>query len=317
MRAQIATALTFIALMICPASEHPDFGIFEIYEFPSPIGVVACKNFTNGKNQKTKTIYFVEKAQAGESMHSGRNRKSLTETDLLIHSETEYFYENDRLVLETRFRGPNHVLDRTTKYIYEEPHVVIAETYRADQTQEWRAVRRNGTSVLEVRYDDSGQRVIAITGNLSEASPDILAWGPPENQVSISAQMEKQSGSLTDMAVNIIIRNQASESQRLISGPTYYEEMSLELRDASGNLIPQDADYITACAKRFAELNPGRKAEWQTLWPGRAKVFASAYPLTYWYPKLSPGKYTLVVHRSLNGADYKLTSNPTRFEITD
>lgn len=313
MKVQIALTVITAALMICPARGYTDSGILEFYDFPSPIGVVACKTFTNEKNQKAKTIYFVEKAHSGES----RNLKPLTEADLSIHSETEYFYENDRLVREADFRGPNHVLQRTTKYIYEEPDVVIAETYRADQTLEWRVTRRNGTSVLEVRYDDSGQRVIAATGNLSEADPNILAWGPPENKVSISAQMEKQSGSLADMAVNIIVRNQGTESQRLFDGPTYYEEMSLELCDASGNQVAQDPAYINACAKRFAELNAGRKAAWQTLSPGRAQVFTSAYPLTYWYPKLSPGHYTLVVHRSLNGPDYKLTSNPARFEITD
>ncbi len=168
-----------------------------------------------------------------------------------------------------------------------------------------------GKTVLE--FDDSGENLIAIRGQLPDDIDLAYGWGPLIKGLSLGIGANTLKGSLDDICITESVKN-LSSTQKLLLSTFWYHLIKMELHDSTGKVVLQDEQQIKKRTTEFIRRNHGIHEGSRSSEPGDAQSFGD-YQLNLWYSDLAPGKYTLVVKRRSTGDVFDLLSNTLSLEI--
>ena len=280
-----------------------------IYPYESQIGTVARRVFRDSQGRVAKTIYY----RLTQDLRSARGPHS--EEMLAVQSIVLHKYDEESREARTEHYDPRMVLKRIrlTKY---NPHGEKASHMwlRSDGSREYEIRYSKHGSPSHLYFDESGARLVAVSGVLPQDVDLAHGWGEEVAGLSCGIAPSSPRGPLEEIRIYVSVRNQSEHPAEVLTALPY-QTVQMVLRDGQGALVPQDEEYIGKRDSALVRLNRGPSDNLQTLAAGQARHYRS-YELREWYSGLAPGSYSLTVRRRASGEELSLVSNTISIEIT-
>ena len=293
------------------SSALSESGVLEIYPRESQNGTIARRIFTDEHNHPIREIYY-------HARYSSKKPKD--ETDLVAYQVRLYTYNADH---RQEWMGeyspelwmgwyPNLVLERSLETHYNSSGKVDTSQWRdADGIVRYQIRYEKGDS-SHLYFDDTGEHLIGIRGMIPSdmnLSPFI---GKPIDGLVCWTGVNRSQVNLKDFYFYVTVLNLSTSERKIIRQPPYWD-VNVELKDASGHLVPQNVDYVTRRNKALSDRKHGVKDDIQTLSSHEAD--SGLYRLQDWYSNLPVGTYSLKIRRRADGNEFSLASKAVQLQV--
>ena len=282
---------------------------FTIYPQESQIGTVARRVFMDTEGRITKTIYY------GLRQDFRGARGPHSEEMLAVQSIVLHKYDEESREARTEHYDGHMILQRIKLTRYNSDGEKASHVWlRSDGSREYEIRYSNPRSALHLYFDDSGTKLVAVSGVLPQDVDLAHGWGEEVAGLSCGIAPSSPRGPLQEIRIYVSVRNQSEHPAEVLTALPY-QTVQMVLRDGQGALLPQDEGYIGKRNSALVRLNRGPSDNLQTLATGQARHYRS-YELREWYSGLAPGSYSLTVRRRASGEELSLVSNTISIEIT-
>ncbi len=299
-----AIALAILASHWCIASAACAESVnLNIYDEMTQNGTFAQKVFSDESGKPVRVIYYGSK----------RSTRPKIEEDLIPTKIELYRYENGLESWMGEY-SPDYLPKRALETSYDAAGDPTIRQWRdADGIVRYRMAFENKRCVSHLYFDDTGERLIGIIGKITEGLDLHYGWGRPFDGLACGVGVNRNPGKLDALEFQVNMRNVTDSPLRVLTGLPY-EEMKVELRDASGQLVPQDAERVRRQVKEMHRMNPQHRESLQTVEPNASQTFGPR-SLSWWYSDLPAGTYRLLVRRRITGPEFELVSKPLELTI--
>lgn len=280
-----------------------------IYPYESQIGTVARRVFRDSEARVTKTIYYRLR------QHFRSAKGPYSEEMLAVQSIVLHKYDEGSRQTRAEHYDPHMVLQRIRLTKYNSQGEKASEMWlRSDGSREYEIRYSKHGSPSHLYFDESGTKLVAISGVLPQDVDLAYGWGKEVDGLSCGIAPSSPRGPLEEIRIYASVRNQSEHPAEVLTALPY-QTVQMVLRDGQGALVPQDEEYIGKRNSALVRLNRGPSDNLQTLAADQARHYRS-YELREWYSGLAPGSYSLTVRRRASGEEFSLVSNTISIEIT-
>lgn len=252
-------------------------GELRIYERATQIGTVASREFKDDKGRLVKVIYY---SHADPYTNDFREQSTRTfdydEYGCPVKSKTY-----DRKSKLTRTEDVRCVDGTATRSL------TIARNSLGIKESEARHTATGATQTA-LQFDSTGEKVVAITGELPSDADLVHGWGNVAHGLALAIAANREKGSQQDLDVYVSIKNVGNDAGMIMVSPVV-----IELKDSNGQVVEQKIDYrlnrnqtrANECPSYLQMAAPGR---------GRAQPQYS-FNLGEQYERLAPGRYSMTI----------------------
>lgn len=305
-----------LAHSICLA--HDDEGKLIMYDMESEVGTVACREFRDDAGRLTKRIYYTLARPASRPASSPADSVEVQsfsfdgpfDPNKLVASGVEtYDHDVDGRVVRESSLSPTGVL-RSFR----------SQEYARDGTRSVsRSFKPDGRRVSETHYeprghidaqmtfDQSGRRVVRLTGRMPDDEQWVKEWGPASNGLMCRIDANNTSARLGQMSVTVSVRRLPG-GRAAIVGDFSVATVRPQLRDLAGKLVPIDQAALRRRHDELKRTNSLFQPRPIPIGDGES-AWAGSFELRDWYPNLEPGWYRLTIERRSTGEAFDLESN--------
>ncbi|HSE24853.1 MAG TPA: hypothetical protein VLB68_24540 [Pyrinomonadaceae bacterium] len=274
-----------------------------LYERATQIGTVANREFKDEKGRVVKAIYYTQ-----SGIPTGPIKAEL----LREQSIRTYSYNvHDCKIIEQHYE-PGPKLSRTynTECLDGTAIPRLTTIVRADGTREGEVRHsKTGSRQTILYFDKSGQKVVAISGQLAADIDLVHGWGQELDGFAAGIAPNQEKGRPQDLSVLVNIKNVSHSAEGMIT----MSPVLVELKDANGRIVGwkfaseafvgnDQADHCPAFMKEGAPLL------------GRSQQRAE-YGLNEQFGRLAPGRYSMTVSFCVSGQQERLVSNTIFLEV--
>jgi hypothetical protein len=278
----------------------------------SAIGTVANRTLRNSAGQVTKTIVYgldAKKIQQKDIMDGPYSEDMLAVRSIQIHK-----YDQNGREIRIEHHTRDLRLDRIMEVVYGgngQKECIVWLT--PDERRYYEIRYRDGHATSHLYFDDAGEGLIAIWGEIPKDVDLVCGWGQPVDDLSCGIAPNKFRGRVKDICISVSVRNLADHPARLVTGIQYHI-IRIELRDMDGAIVRQDVKHVDKRHKALLTMNRGPNEGFQTIGSNEAH-YSNGYRLAEWYRKIRPGRYYLTIRRRAATEEFSLVSNTIEIEI--
>jgi hypothetical protein len=269
----------------------------QIYHHQTQIGVIARRTFSDSRGRVLKSIYYTGSEDA---------TVPYTEAMLKPVSISLNKYDDQDRVIRSEVYDSRMTLSSYTeiKYVNEQERRETLYTAAGVRTYEIRFVGRR--TVAHLYFDETGKQLVAIRGQIPGDLP--FGWGETETGLACGITVTYHHATVdlrAGYAVQVNFKNSNSDCIQIPELPP----ADIELRDAAGRIV---TTQVTGKDRWQASREYG-----YVICAGEAGNTYPPYELSFRYPNLSPGRYSVRVRQAMPGRDRPLMSNAVTFEVSD
>lgn len=282
-------------------------GELTTYDTPSQNGTIAKRVFRDSSGRIAKTIYY----RSSEKASGPYPGETLQVSSIVIH-----LYDGAGRERREEYRGPDMQLHRIKDTVYRNGDKTAVVWRRPDGIREYEIRYSGGREVSHLYFDESGERLVGVKGEIPADIKLAWGWGVPSEGLACGIGANCTSGLLKHLRIFVSVRNLTETSAKVITALQYHE-IQVELRNTKGDAVPQNAAYIEERDRGLIRANHGLHESMQTIEPHNAGMFTGGFELREWYSDLPAGTYYLTVRRRGAGKEFNLVSNTLKIEIQD
>jgi hypothetical protein len=299
----VCCSMIILPTMLCRGADSNE-GELIIYETAGQTGIVAQRIVRDSNGLPIKTILY----GTASLSHSGPfPKETLSIRQIIIHK-----YDNFGRITQDNYYTPEMTLTRIRDTIYQGKDKTII-FHRVDRSKEYEIRYVENRTVSHLYYDDSGQKLIGISGVIPSDANLASGWGQPTDGLACGIGANDTDAPLKKISVQVSFRNLTDKPKKVVTAIPY-AEVKMELRDTKGNLILQNVQYIEEKNRHLVEMNHGTNEAIGTIPAFEAATYRS-YELREWYDSLAAGKYYLTVRCRSEGKNFNLVSNILELDI--
>ena len=284
------------------AAKASEAGQLRIYPQLTGMGTAANRMFLDKEGFPTKAILYKPRDPEAEP--------PFTEQMLIPAEVVRFEYDRQlRKPVRTAEYTPEMELTRIRETSYDKEGKVKSIVYRdgKGRLQEESLGQGPPESISHRFYNVTGKKLIAVKYVLPDDMDLAYGWGPEHDGLQCGIAPDRESGKLEEIKIWVTVKNTSQKPKKLGRG-LQYRILQMELRNADGNVVPQDAERIAERTEKL-KFEPGADGYRLTIRPGLAQASSQGYALSDWYQDLQPGRYTLTIRRRAGGKDFSLLSN--------
>ena len=277
-------------------------GELRLYTRATQIGTVASRTFKDDKGRDVKVIYY-----SGGGSFEGPYREELLR-EQSIHT---YTYDTHNCRIKSETYQPGMKLSRTEEVRCLDgtatPNLTIVRDVRDIKKAESRHTASGGTQTV-LYFDDDGNEVVAINGELPKDTDLANGWGVVFNGFACGIAANRKKGRQEELEIHATIKNISHDGAVIMMSPVL-----LELKDSTGRVIERKAAYRNDESKTQFEVCPTYMSQGTPQF-GRSQP-QPGYRLGEQYDRLAPGKYSLAISYCVAGVPGRLVSNTILLEV--
>jgi len=294
--------LLLLSVTVCAQVAEPK-GELTLYNRATQIGTVANRQFKDDKGRIVKVIYYT----GGGSFEGPYREELLREQSILLYTYDDH---NCRVRCETyepgmKLRGTEEVRCFEGNGT---PSLTTVRDVRGIKQIETRHTT-SGSTQTTLYFDNDGDKVVAINGELPTDADLAHGWGQMLNGLACGIAANREKGRQEDLQVHVTIKNVNHNAQ----GVLMISPILVELKDHTGRVIERKAAYTREQTRIESAECPTYLGQGAPL-AGRAQP-QTGYELGEQYDRLTPGRYSISITYCVSGQREKLVSNTIPIEV--
>ena len=279
-----------------------------IYPMETQNGTIARRTVTDEHQRPVREIYYRTNASP---------KSPTVESDLIPYVTRLYNYDRQGREEWMGEYSPKLILQRSFETLYEAEGRRQTRLWRdTDGIVRYQSRSENGSTVSHLYFDDTGKDLISIRGKIPPDMDMASGWGKPAGGLACGIGINRSRGKIHDFRFYVTVRN-LTASPLVVVSCLPYQEIKVELRDASRHLVKVDTGHLRRRDKDLRAMNPDKNDTLQTIQPTESQTFNGGHELKDWYPGLPSGTYILTVWRRADGPDFALASNPVQLQVEE
>jgi hypothetical protein len=294
--------IVILLLAITARAQEPK-GELHLYERTTQIGTVANRQFKDDKGRVVKDIYYTQSDKSTGPF----NEELLREQSIRTYGYDEH---NCRIIEQQYEPGPKLSRTYKTECIDGTATPRLTVVLRASGTREGE-VRHSATGSRQtiLYFDNSGQKVVAISGQLPTDIDLVHGWGQELDGFAAGIAPNQEKGRQQDLSVLVNIKNVSHSAEGMIM----MSPVLVELRDANGRVVEWKSAYRTFVGNDQSDHCPSFTKEGAPM-TGRSQQ-RGGYGLNEEFGRLAPGKYSMTVSFCVSGQSERLVSNTIFLDV--
>jgi hypothetical protein len=293
---------TFLFAFSAHTQDVQNKGELRIYDRATQIGTVASREFKDEKGRVVKVIYYTHPNLLLGNFREEALREQSTHT--FVYDEygcpvnSKSYDQSGKLTSIEEVRCAEGTATRNLATVRNAQGIKQGEARHT----------ATGSTQTVLEFDSTGEKVVAITGELPGDIDLVHGWGDVVHGFALGIAANRDKGRQQSLEVRVSLKNVSNDAGQIMASP-----LLVELKDSNGKVVEQKAAYRTnpnqlqfnECPSYLMMGAPFR---------GRAQAQYS-YSLGEQYERLSPGKYSMTITYCLAGMSERLVSNTIAIEV--